>query len=614
MFTFLLLATLAFAQEMVFMREDAHGKNIFKLSGDKLEQISGDFKNNLYPDISSDGKNIVFVAGDNLNQLKIVMISQTQKILFEISNANNILHPQFSHDGESLFFSMKNKNKNKIGFFKFKDAFAQVPSINIINGENYLVYNFKAEQIEAEGDLFFPNPSSDRNFVVYHETLNGKKNVYINDRLNKTTNFIDEGMAPSLSFDERYIAYTKNINENWDIHLFDRFEKKKMKLTSNVSNDFAPTFNPNGDLIFASNRNGTFQIFKMKKENFGQEENVENLVFSSADDYAPKFSGEVHWKTKKLMDFPTPARSSFGALFHEGKVYMAGGHQGREHTYPPESFSSQLDILDLATGDWKTASPKIFPCHGFTLAGFGKYIYAFGGFAYNADYKPKWHSLNVVERYDIEKDLWEVITTMPRKRSSNVSIKVENHVFLIGGWDSTPKFENDIDGKFHSEIDVFDLVSESFHTSNIELPAPKRRAFTGVEHKGEIYLIGGIGEGGSHFKLLDKITKFSPSNAQFSELNPLPNATFAPAAGILDNELLVFGGMFKIDEMNYEYVSHIYAQDLKSQNWRHTGRSLKESKGFSQVVKTPEGLVILGGHTYQDNADAPVRTVELFTK
>ena len=102
---------------------------------------------------------------------------------------------------------------------------------------------------------------------------------------------------------------------------------------------------------------------------------------------------------------------------------------------------------------------------------------------------------------------------------------------------------------------------------------------------------------------------------QLTELPKLPFATFAPAAETIGDELFVFGGMFKTGEMNYEYVSHIYGFNFEDQSWRHTGRYLKESKGFSQVFKMDSRTIgILGGHRYYLNEDKPVNTFELFKK
>ena len=284
---------------------------------------------------------------------------------------------------------------------------------------------------------------------------------------------------------------------------------------------------------------------------------------------------------------------------------------GAEHTYPPESFSDAFIVYDIAADAWRELASRPRKAHGFQIAAFGNYVYAFGGFAYSADHKPRWKSLVEIDRYDIRTNTWETIGALAEPRSSNAAVMIDGKVYLVGGWNSTPKFDNDADGKFHDTIEVFDLATEKVGLASFRIPLPLRRAFTGIEHDGKILLIGGLGEGASHFELLNRVTEINPRTGETRELTPLPFATFAPAAEILKGELLVFGGMFKTGAWDYEYVSHVYGMSLNEKVWRHTGRSLKETKGFSQVFHvTPETLGILGGHHYSQGMDTPLRTFE----
>jgi len=329
------------------------------------------------------------------------------------------------------------------------------------------------------------------------------------------------------------------------------------------------------------------------------------------DFYSPQFSGNTTITQTLKAPFIGNPRSSFGTVTHNGKLYMCGGHQGAEHTYPPESFSDMFIVYDSATNSWKELAPRPAKAHGYQLAAFGNYIYAFGGFAYSPDHKPKWKSLDQIDRYDITTNTWETIGKLLSPRSSNVAVEIEGKVYLAGGWNSTPKFENDLDGIFLDTIEVFDLKTQKIEIANYKLPLPLRRALTGIEHDGKIVLVGGLGQGASHFELLNNVTSIDPLDGKVKELTPLPFATFAPAAEILNNHLYVFGGMFKTGEMNYEYVSHIYGMDLLRSTWSHTGRCLVETKGFSQVFKLDENtLGVLGGHHYFEGYDSPVATFE----
>jgi hypothetical protein len=308
-------------------------------------------------------------------------------------------------------------------------------------------------------------------------------------------------------------------------------------------------------------------------------------------------------------------RSSFGAVEHRGKIYMCGGHKGKEHTYPPESFMANLEVYDIASRTWKTAAPRSLPCHGFQIVAHGDYLYAFGGFAYSADHKPKWKSIDLIERYDIARDRWDIVGRLPRPRSSNVVGVVDGKVYLIGGWDATPQKDGDYEGRFHRAIDVFDLATGTVSVSPHALPDPLRRAMTALVVGKKVLLVGGLGQGSTHFELMDRVTAFDPATGRWEEWTPLPFPTFAPAVGMVGHDLLVFGGMFKTGRMEYEYVNHVFALPAPDARWRHTGRYLKETKGFSQVVEiSPGKLAVLGGHSYDvEGDDGPVATFEVVT-
>ena len=586
------------ASSIVFMREFKDKKEVH-ISHDLLkssQRISNQNEIALYPDISPDGKQVVYVYGNDVSNLGIkVKNLETGKERIVLNPSGQVLHPRFLKNGKEVMFSAK-----------LNDSEEQ--SIYLIENKTNNSSQVKPLINELDKSYYFASAAQDNSFVVYQENRKDKtRHVMLKNLLSKDTEVISEGMAPSLSKDQINIAYTKKIENNWDIYIYNRMNKKTQKVTSNEAMDFAPSFMSDGSLVFASNRaNSTFNLFHFKDGVIEQLTDTKIGTF-----YSPRASGDKRVAQSELPNIPGEPRSSFGTTFHNGRIYVVGGHQGAEHTYPPESFTARLDIYDPQTKTWIKGAPRLNPCHGFQIVGHGKYIYAFGGFAYSENHIPKWKSLDVVERYDIENDIWEVVTKMPRKRSSNVVTKIDNKVYIVGGWDSTPKFKDDIDGRFHDEIDVFDLETETFSTLAARLPL-KRRAFSAIVKDNSIHLIGGISEGGSHFALLDNVTSFNIITQKFSELTKLPFPTFAPATGFLKNKLYVFGGMFKTGKWNYEYVPHIYEYDFKDNKWRHTGRYVKEAKGFSQVIDYKGKLGVLGGHTYLEDKDTPVKTVEVF--
>lgn len=592
------------ANPLVFMREKDESKQIVISMDGQEEVLSSGTDWHLYPDLTADGRMVTWVEGTSGEELHVALYDRTQKSRerFEVCPAGMTLHPRFTKNGRELFFSMGTPTGNKIAHFVPADSRTV---LDRTESDGTKVWHLNPRQITHDGQGFFPRPSSDGAFVIYQRNLNGKKEIIEHDLINKSFKVLAEGMAPALSPDERFVAYTSKINGSWDVWMIDRETGEVKNLTQDPADEMAPTFTADNKVSFSSNRTGHFQIYQLDGTNW------KRLTNNEAEDYAPNFSGNLNLQQKELAPIPGALRSSFGALSHQGKVWTCGGHAGHEHTYPPESFTDVFHVYDPTTGAWTELAPRPRKAHGFQLAARGNYIYAFGGFTYAAENDPQWRSLDEIDRYDITTNTWATVGKMPRRRSSNVVVVVGDLAFIIGGWDSTPRHAGDLEGTFQHAVDVFDMATETVSIAPWEVPLPLRRAFSAVENNGKIMLIGGLGVGSSHFDLLANITEIDPMSGASKELAPLPFATFAPAAGMLSGQLAVFGGMFMVGQ-DYEYVSHVYLFNQADNSWSHSGRFLKETKGFAQVVPLNGGLGVLGGHHYYADRDEPVATFEFW--
>jgi len=588
--------------DLVFMKESQSGKSVFlqKSEGQNTVQLNhSPDKMAIYPDISPDGKHVAYVEGPSPQNLQLVYrnLETQEERVFSSPRPGMVLHPKFTRNGKLLFFSMPGpRGKNTIAFLDPSKA----QSLS------------DATVIDSTEESYFPRPSSDGNFVVYQRNLNGKKEIVIYHRIDSEKTVLAEGMSPALSFDEQQIAYTSKQNQSWDVFTIQRKDKTIRQITNEPTDEMAPTFQLNGNIAFASNKSGHYRLYSIDQEIWKPLLNASTP--DDADYYSPQFTGNTEFKQDIKAAFIGNPRSSFGTVFHQGRLYQCGGHQGAEHTYPPESFSDQFQVYDPTLNQWTVLPPRPVKAHGYQLAAFGKYIYAFGGFAYSEQHKPRWKSLKQIDRYDTESGTWETIGELLTPRSSNVAVTIGHRVYLAAGWDSTPRFENDRDGTFLETIEIFDLETEKTSLADFQLPSPLRRALTGIQYEGKILLIGGLGQGASHFELINHVTAIDPETGKSAELSPLPFATFAPAAEVIHHQLYVFGGMFKMSETNYDYVSHIYQMNLQQGTWSHTGRYLQETKGFSQVFKlNHHTLGILGGHHYFEGYDLPVNTFETFS-
>jgi N-acetylneuraminic acid mutarotase len=607
----LMLSSSVFA-DYVYMQEDKDSKSIQLYSSDTFTtQVVNDISNTLwaiYPDITPDGREFVYVEGPGAEDLHLTYINPKKNLTqrFHLPQKGMLLHPKFTRNGKFIFYSAPAVNgKNTVYFFdRAYEVTRQGVGLTDFKLEN-------AKALDATEESYFPRPSSDGNFVVYQRNSAVKKEIIYFDRLENKKTVLAEGMSPALSFDERLIAFTSKKEGNWNVYVLDRVTNMITQLTNDAADEMAPTFMPDNTVVFASNKTGNYRLNKLVNGAWVSLHKEETTIVGK-DFYSPQFSGETKIVQGEKTNYIGNPRSSFGTVTHEGIVYMAGGHQGHEHTYPPESFSDSFMAYNIDKDEWTELAPRPFKAHGYQIAASGNYVYAFGGFAYSELHKPKWKSLDQIDRYDIKLNKWETIGKLNSPRSSNVAVTIDGKVYLAGGWNSTPRFDNDAEGTFLDSIEVFDLNTNKLEIAPYKLPNPLRRALTGVNYNGQILLIGGLGVGSSHFELLDNVTAINPVDGKATELSKLPFATFAPAAEIIDAELFVFGGMFLMGQ-NYEYVSHVYALHLDQPYWRHTGRYLQETKGFSQVFKLSDNMLgVLGGHRYFEGTDSPVTTFETF--
>ena len=326
----LMVSTLAQAN-FVYMQETATGKAVMlKTSEDAPATALSDVSSKdwaLYPDITPDAQEVVFVEGPGQNDLHLTYKNLSKNITqrFLATNKGMILHPKFSRNGRYIFYSAPGpKGKNTVFFFD------RAEEVNR-QGQGLLTYSLdKALAVDDSEESYFPRPSSDGSFVVYQRNTDGRKEIVLFDRIEQTKKVIAQGMSPALSFDERYIAYTSKVNGNWDIYITNRNSGVSFRVTTDAADEMASTFMKDNTLVFASNKSGHFRLFKQVQGKWISL--TQDAPEAEVEQYSPQFSGETMIRQELKTPFIGDPRSSFGTVTHQGKLYMAGGHAGAEHT------------------------------------------------------------------------------------------------------------------------------------------------------------------------------------------------------------------------------------------------------------------------------------------
>ena len=320
-----------------------------------------------------------------------------------------------------------------------------------------------------------------------------------------------------------------------------------------------------------------------------------------------------------MMNFPAPARSSFGVVRHEDTVYIAGGHVGGAHNYSRDRFSSDCHALDLSSKTWRPIrcygqsgdASTAQVVQGVRLLEYGGKIYGFGGFSYEPalDFnnpKDPWHwyarTRTEIYRYDPKADEWLLLGHLPRPRSSYVAGRIGDCAYLIGGWDGTPQQEVGEYGEFgrlYSPIEVFDFKNEKIVSSSFTLEGPMRRAFTSAVAGGsEILVAGGLGQatfGAPEAHKFNWVQAFSPTTSpSWKYLLPLPVNLFSPGLCVVDGTIVVAGGSLSNRKLNEK----VFLLRPGATGWTTNSKQPSSTGTFIELIPiTDREILVLGGHS-----------------
>jgi Tol biopolymer transport system component len=130
---------------------------------------------------------------------------------------------------------------------------------------------FRFELIGEQGD-WSPNGQQ----LVYRSGRDNKQGLWISNRNDTGHTLITNNGTdafPAWSSDGRTIAFSRDSGGgNVDIYTMNVDGSNIQRLTNSPGHDTLPTFTPSGDIIFRSDRNGSWGIWKMNINGDGQQE------------------------------------------------------------------------------------------------------------------------------------------------------------------------------------------------------------------------------------------------------------------------------------------------------------------------------------------------------
>jgi N-acetylneuraminic acid mutarotase len=263
----------------------------------------------------------------------------------------------------------------------------------------------------------------------------------------------------------------------------------------------------------------------------------------------------LQWSKGQFSGQPA-ARHESAAAVVDGKLYLIGGRGDRP-----------LDILDLASGQWRTGAKAPLEINHTQAVVFGGRIYVIG--AFNGPFPQE----NIVPRvliYDPVGDRWSVGPGLPdgRHRGGAGVVVHNDYIYLVGGnrlghnsgfvpwldrfdpktqtWTSladAPRPRDHfhaavLDGKIYAaggrrssadqkqplaltipEMDIYDIAANRWTTAEAPIPTP--RAGVSVVTIGKLVVVMG-GESGVQVPGHAEVEAYDPATGRWTALTALP--------------------------------------------------------------------------------------------
>eukprot|EP01087_Luapelamoeba_hula_P024442 TRINITY_DN9301_c0_g2_i1.p1 TRINITY_DN9301_c0_g2~~TRINITY_DN9301_c0_g2_i1.p1 ORF type:complete len:515 (-),score=65.68 TRINITY_DN9301_c0_g2_i1:18-1562(-) len=256
------------------------------------------------------------------------------------------------------------------------------------------------------------------------------------------------------------------------------------------------------------------------------------------------------------------------------------------------------------------------------------YIYALGG--YNTS-----GILNVVERYDAERNTWNSATTMPTKRSCPAAVVIDHQIYVLGGYDGAthlnavekwdPKTDEwsmvapttthrgdcaatVLDGRIyalggwdgtarHRTAERYDPVADKW--SEIAPMSTNRAAFAAVALAGCVYALGG--HDGAAF--LSTVERYDASSNTWAALAPMSTIRANLAAVTLNNQIYAIGGW----QGSGPFFESVERYDPVANRWMPIASMSTKRRGCRAVV-LGKYIYAIGG----ENEATYINTVERY--
>jgi hypothetical protein len=294
---------------------------------------------------------------------------------------------------------------------------------------------------------------------------------------------------------------------------------------------------------------------------------------------------------------PLPkAITSFGAVTHDGYLYVYGGHEGKRHEYSSNEVTGAFIRLNLTEGKEWEPLPSATPAQSPVFVADQNSIYRVGGMAArNAKGQPNnvWSHADAA-RFDLQSKHWEALPDLPTPRSSHDGWIVDGKLFVVGGWNLSGDDEKAI---WATNTLILDLHTSAAAWQSIPQPFERRGLCVAALGK-KLYAIGGMDSDATPTL---SVSVLDTDTLQWSDGPSLPSGKlkgFGNSACVVDGRLYVSGMSGIVWRLNY-----------KADGWEAAGK-MKQGRFFHRLVPGPDGkLIAIGG----EGLIGKIRDLEVIT-
>ena len=175
---------------------------------------------------------------------------------------------------------------------------------------------------------------------------------------------------------------------------------------------------------------------------------------------------------------PLPVRSemAYGDTSHGGNTYAIGGR-------PTVVVGDDLNRYNVASDTWTSLAPMPTKRAASAVAVVGNALYVMGGRTSTAPCSGGY--LSVVERYDIDTDIWTTLAPLPSSRSDFAATSVGGNggkIYVFGGCNAANAQMPD--------VDVYDVQTNAWSTAPANMPLARAVHIAGQKGN-NVYVFGG---------------------------------------------------------------------------------------------------------------------------